>query len=270
MGIFSHAFMIRAFLVAISLSLAMPLIGSSIVLRRMSSIGDALAHTSLAGVAAGLCLGIHPIVGAIALSVCAAIALDWFRNHFSQYAEIATVVVLSLGIGLAAVLSSFVPSATDFNSFLFGSMITISTSETIGVSLLCVVIAFLFLCFYWEVFSVVFDEIGAQVSGIRVQVLNIVMNVMTAVVVSIAARTVGSLIVSSLLVLPVACAMQISKSYRQNVILSIVFAMGFMVLGLVISFYANLKPGGTIVLFNVIGLFFVIVVKKWRKSFQNK
>ena len=269
MDIFSHGFMIRAFLAAVSLSLAMPLIGSSIVLRRMSSIGDALAHTSLAGVAAGLCLGIHPIAGAVAVSVGAAIALDWFRSHFSQYAEIATVVVLSSGIGLAAVLSSFVPSATDFNSFLFGSMITITTSETIWIAILCIIISLLFLFFYWEVFYLAFDETGAQVSGIRVRSFNIVMNVITAVVVSVAARTVGSLIVSSLLVLPVACAMQISKSYRQNAVLSIAFALLFMIVGLVISFYANLKPGGTIVLLNVVGLFCVIVAKQMARAISK-
>lgn len=270
MEIFSHGFMITAFVVAFFLAIATPLIGSVVVFRRLSSIGDALSHSSLAGVAVGLCMGFNPVLGAGIAAVVAVLALDFFRRSFAQYAEIATVIIMSLGIGLAAVLSGFIPNATNFNSFLFGSIVTISPAEMWSVVALSIAVVILFLLFYRALFYIAFDETGAQVSGIRVSLVNTLFNVLTAIVVASAARTVGALIVSSLLVLPVACAMQIAKSYRQNIIYSVVFAMVFMMFGLIIAYYGDLKPGGTIVLLNVAGLILLIVFKRLALFFASR
>ena len=119
-----------------------------------------------------------------------------------------------------------------------------------------VLLAFIFL--YKELFYVSMDERSARLAGIPVNTVNFIFTILTAITVSIAARTVGALIVSSLMVVPVACGMQFGKSYKQTVIYSIISAVIFTVVGLFVSYYRELKPGGTIVLVGVMTLLFII------------
>ena len=228
----------RAFLVGVLLALIIPCVGIVIVLKRLSMIGDALSHTSLAGVAAGLLFNINPVLGATAACVAAA-----------------------FGVGLAGVLSGFVRSAASFNSFLFGSIVAISDGELYTVAVVSGIIVLAFLFLYKELFYLALDERAARMSGIPVGIINSVFTVLIAVTVSIAARTVGALIVSSMMVVPVACGMQLGRSYKQTVLWSIAFAEGFTVGGLFLSYYVGLKPGGTIVLLGVACLLLLLILK---------
>ena len=208
MSIFEYPFMQRAFLVGVLLALIIPCVGIVIVLKRLSMIGDALSHTSLAGV-----------------------------------------------------LSGFVRSAASFNSFLFGSIVAISDGELYTVAVVSGIIVLAFLFLYKELFYLALDERAARMSGIPVGIINSVFTVLIAVTVSIAARTVGALIVSSMMVVPVACGMQLGRSYKQTVLWSIAFAEGFTVGGLFLSYYVGLKPGGTIVLLGVACLLLLLILK---------
>ena len=125
MSIFEYPFMQRAFLVGVLLALIIPCVGIVIVLKRLSMIGDALSHTSLAGVAAGLLFNINPVLGATAACVAAAFGIEAIRKKLPRYAEMSIAIILSAGVGLAGVLSGFVRSAASFNSFLFGSIVAI-------------------------------------------------------------------------------------------------------------------------------------------------
>lgn len=127
---FEYAFMRRAFAVGLLLGIIMPCIGVMIVLKRLSMLGDALSHTSLAGVAAGLLLDIDPVLGATAACVAAAFGIEVIRKKIPQYAELSIAVMLSAGVGLAGVLSGFVQNAAGFNSFLFGSIVAITPGGT--------------------------------------------------------------------------------------------------------------------------------------------
>ena len=122
MSIFEYGFMQRAFLVGILLAVITPLIGMTVVLKRMSMVGDALAHASLAGVAIGMLFGINPVAGAGGICVVAALAIEAIRRRLPRYSENAIAIVMSAGIGLAGVLSGFVKNSANFNSFLFGSI----------------------------------------------------------------------------------------------------------------------------------------------------
>ena len=259
---FAYDFMVRAFAVAVLISFMMPMIGSVVVLRRLSSVGDALSHAGLAGVALGLCFGMSPVGAAVFFSVLSALLIEGLRRVFPRYGEIAPAVVMSLGVGIAAVASGFVRSVSNFNSFLFGSIVAISDGELIGVSVLSIGVVLMTLLLYRELFFVSFDEEGARIAGVPVRAVNFLFTVLTAVTVAVASRTVGALIVSSLLVLPVACAMLFARSYKGNVLLSVLFAVGFTVAGLFISFYADTKPGGTIVLLGVAVLLVLLCIKR--------
>jgi len=263
----NYEFMQRAFLVALCISVMTPMIGQVIVLRRMSTVGDALSHTGLAGVAIGLSIGINPVVGAFVMAVLAGLTLEIIRRKFAQYAELSVSITLSLGVGLAAVFSSFVSGAS-FYGFLFGSIVAISTTELITITVLTGFVAAVTCGLYRPLLHIAFDEESALTAGIPVKIINLVFTTLTAIVVAISARTVGALIVSSLMVIPVACAMQVSRGYKQNLILSILFAIIFTMAGLTLSFYYDLRPGGTIVLIAIATLVVLIIAQpllKFRK-----
>ncbi|MCM1178954.1 MAG: metal ABC transporter permease [Clostridium sp.] len=262
LDIFQYAFMQKAFLVGILLAVIIPLIGVIVVLKRLSMIGDALSHTSLAGVAMGLILGVNPIIGAVCICVLAAFSIEAIRKSLPKYAEISISIIMSVGIGLASVLSGFVEDSAAFNSFLFGSIVAITDTEVIMVILVTVIVVAAFILLYKELMFITFDEQGAELAGVPVKKINFVITLLTAITVSVAARSVGALIVSSLMVIPVACAMQVAGSYKKTVIYSVCFALLFTVAGLLLSYYWNLKPGGTIVLLGVVVLILLMAVKR--------
>lgn len=266
MEIFQYDFMRRAFVTAVIIAVIAPCIGTSIVLKRLSAIGDATSHSALAGIALGLVLGVNPILGAVLFSVIAVLGIEALRKIFGRYSEIATVVVMSAGIGLTAVLSGLIKNgSSNLNSFLFGSIVAITDFEmylTIGLGIAVIIVSVLL---YRELFFVTFDEEAARLAGVPVGGINFVLMLLTAITVSVASRIVGALMISSLLVIPVASAMLIAKSYKQTICLSVVFAEVFTLAGLFISYYADLRPGGTIVLIGVVFLLVTAVVSRNRR-----
>lgn len=269
MEIFQYAFMQRAFIVGIMLSIIIPCIGVVVVLKRLSMIGDALSHTSLAGIAGGLLIGINPIIGAIFVSIISALSIEYIRKKIPEYAEISIAIIMSVGIGVAGILSGFVENSASFDSFLFGSIVAISRFEVYMIIVISVIVLLTFIFLYKELFYVSMDEKAAKLAGIPVNTVNFIFTILTAITVSIAARTIGALIVSSMVVVPVVVGMEIGKSYKQTVIYSIISGVLSMISGLFISYYGELKPGGTIVLSGVLLLFIVILIKKvLNKSFR--
>lgn len=263
-SILQYDFMIRAFIVGIVLSVIIPLIGVIVVLKRLSMMGDALSHSSLAGVAAGLAFGFNPIIGAVAATLIASLSIEAIRKKIPEFSEMSIAIILSAGIGLAGLLSGFIKNATGFNSFLFGSIVAISNFELIFVLVTGLIVFSALILLHKELFFIAIDERGAILSGVPVKSTNFIFTVLTAITVSIAARTVGTLIVSSMMVVPVACAMQLSKSYKQTAIFSVLFAVLSTILGLILSFYIGLKPGATIVTICVTILILILVFKKFR------
>ena len=259
MSILQYGFMQRAFLVGILLAVITPCIGITIVLKRMSMIGDALSHSSLAGVVLGLILGVNPVAGAVVMCIVAALGIEAIRKKIPRYSEVAISIVMSAGIGLAGVLSGFVENGASLNSFLFGSIVSISEGELALVVVISVLVLAAVLFFYRELFYIGFDENAARISGVPVKTINFIFTLLTALTVSIASRTVGTLIVSSMLVIPIACGMQVGRSYKAVMIIGVITALITTVIGLTLSYYIGLKPGGTIVLLEV-GCFLILTL----------
>ncbi len=258
LSIFQYEFMQKAFIVGLLVAVITPCIGVVVVLKRLSMMGDALSHSSLAGVSAGLAGGFNPVLGAVVFSVLSAFGIDQIRKSFPKYSEIAIAIILSTGIGLAAILSGFIKGSANLNSFLFGSIVAITDFELYLVVGLSVIVIFAVIFLYKELFYCTFDEESARLAGIPVKTVNFLFTLLTAITISVASRTVGTLIISSLMVLPVACAMQIAGSYKQTVFFSVLFSVLFTFIGLFFSYYADLKPGGTIVLIGVISLLLIL------------
>lgn len=250
-SLFEYAFMQRAFIAGVILGAAIPCVGVVVVFKRLSMMGDALSHTSLAGVAGGLIAGIDPVLGATIACLGAAGAIEMIRRRFEGHAELAIAVVMSLGIGLAGVLSGFVPNAASFSSFLFGSIVAVSDSELVAVAIIGVMAMATCVLLRKELFLVTVDERSARVAGVKVKLVNAVFVICTALTVAVGLRTVGALIVSSMMVVPVACAMQVARGWRQTVAASSAIGLGITIIGLIASYELGSKPGGTIVLVGV-------------------
>ena len=140
-NMFAYGFMQRAFIVAALIALIAPCIGITIVLKRLSAIGDAASHSALAGIAFGIVIGINPVLGAVIFAVAAVLGIEAFRKKFSRYPEVATVVVMSAGIGLTAIISGFITDGSEnLNSFLFGSIVAISNFELFMTIILAVLV----------------------------------------------------------------------------------------------------------------------------------
>lgn len=261
---FQYDFMVRAFIVGSLLAVILPCMGLPILLKRLSMIGDTLSHSSLAGLTIGLAFGIHPILSAILACIFAGLGIELIREKLKSYEEISVVIIMAASVGLAGIFTSFVQGGQTISSYLFGSIVTITDSEfymVIGISLLVIVI-------YTKIYNIlylsVFDERNARFLGINSKAVNFMLTFLSAVTISISAKTIGALIVSSLLVIPVIAAMQYVKSYRNVLLLSIGFSVVFVYLGLFMSYEMNLKPGSVIVLLSVFWLLISLFIRRRR------
>lgn len=265
----THSFMQVAFVVGILLGIIIPLIGANLVFKRLSMTGDAISHTSLAGVAIGLLAGVNPVLSAMIISVVAALLVEFIRNKFQKYSEISLSIIMSVGIGLTGLLSSFTPVA-NFDSYLFGSIVAITQTELlITIGLFLVVLAYN-VVFYKDIMFASYNQTSAKIAGVNTTFINISHTTLSALTIALATKTIGALLVSSLIVLPVASALQVAKSYKGTLAYGVCFSLISIVIGITASFYAGLKPGGTIVLIATAILAATMIFNKINKKVLSK
>lgn len=261
MEIFKYAYMNKALIVGLVISLIIPFMGIVVVNKKISIIGDALSHVSLAGVMIGLIMSSSPIIWAIISCVLASLLMDFIRKKFPGYEEISTAIIMSTGIGFASILSGFVKKSANFESYLFGSIIAISDFEFYLIIITSIIVFLVFLFLYRDLLYISFDETSARLSGVNVSLVNTIFMILISVTISVSARTVGILIISSLMVIPTSCALQFRRGYFKTILLSLFFGVVFTIFGIILSFYLGLKPGGSIVLVGVFTLLFILIFK---------
>jgi zinc transport system permease protein len=226
-----------------------PAIGFFLVQRRMSLIGDGIGHAAFAGVASGYLLGISPVAAALVASVLAAVGIEWLRSRHRAAGEQALALVFYTGIAGGVVLVS-AAGALDANlfAFLFGSILTVTTADLALVASLgaagLAVIAFL----YRGLVAVSIDPEGSRVSGLPVAMLNVLLAALAGVTIAVSMRVVGILLIAALMVLPVVAAGRVAWSVRSTILLSMGLGLVSSLAGLTVSYYADLAPGGAIVL----------------------
>ena len=257
---FKYDFMITAFIVGMLLSVVIPLVGTQVVFKRLAMTGDALSHTAIAGVAIGLILGYNPLIFAIIASVISVLIIELFRKRFYKYSELSISIVLSLGIGLTGILSYYTPAA-NLNNYLFGTIFGISDLEFYLTLGLFAYILITYALFYKELMFISYNEDNAKVSGVPTKSINFMFTIITALTVAIASKIVGALIVSSLMVIPVAFALQVAKSYKTTLLYAILNSMASTAIGLYLSYALGLGPGGSIVLVSIFMLLLALLFK---------
>lgn len=246
-------FMIVALLVSLLFGLLMPLAGGPAVYKRLSSSGDALSHSALAGVAIGLAAGLNTLWTSLAACFVSLLLLELIRSRFSKYAEVGVSVVFALAVGLAGILSSYT-NASSFDSYLFGSVLLVSKEE-LYLTIVLAAVALLFTIFFTpQIFASLYSPSESRVAKIPTRILNFVEDLLLALTIALGSKIVGSLVVSSMVVLPTAMALQLKKGYKVTLVVSEIFSVLMMGSGLIISYYADWKPGATIVTLAVIVL----------------
>ncbi|MDO4720863.1 MAG: metal ABC transporter permease [Peptostreptococcaceae bacterium] len=258
-------FMRNALAAGFLLSVMIPLIGVVMVNRKTSMVGDALSHTSLTGVGMGLILGFDPVIGALFICIVAAFSIEAIRKKFPQYGDMATAVIMSTGLGLAAILSDFAPGGNDFESYLFGSISSVTSSDVRNIVIVAVPVILASIIFYGGLLDISIDLNLARLAGVPVKRVNAVFTLLAAVTVAFACKVVGALLVASLIVLPVATALIISRSYRQTLLLSVFLGVLYTMVGIITSYHLDLKPGGAIVINAVIGMILVTLLAKFSR-----
>jgi zinc transport system permease protein len=246
---FELGFMQRALVAGIAVGVFAPMIGTFLVQKRMSLIGDGIGHVAFAGVGAGLIAGIWPIWTALAFAVAGALGVEWLRSRRKASGDLALALFFYSGIALGVVLVSLGGGLNaSLLTYLFGQPLTVNDSELVVILTLGVVIVASMLALRRVLFAVVTDEDWSRVSGLPVGFVNNVLAVLTAVAVVAAMRIVGILLIAAMMVLPVASGQILARSFGSTLRWSVVVSVGSVIAGLAVSRIWGTAPGGTIVL----------------------
>jgi len=250
MSFLEPAFMQRALIAAVLVGMTAPAIGIFLVQRRLALMGDGIGHVALTGVALGFLLGTAPVVTAVVLALIGAVAIELLRQRGKTSGDVALALLFYGGIAGGVLLIGLAPGASNASliSYLFGSIASVDRADLIITALLCGGVLGVVTLYRRELFAVCHDEEVARVAGLPVRALNLVIAATAAVTVTVAMRVVGLLLVSALMVVPVATAQLWSRSFTRTMLLSIVVGVTVSVGGLVTAFYVDVAPGATIVL----------------------
>ncbi|MEO3973337.1 metal ABC transporter permease [Streptomyces sp. CAU 1734] len=259
MEILDTAFMQRALLAALLVGITAPAIGIYLVQRRQALMGDGIGHVAMTGVGLGFLLSTNPIWMATIVSVAGAITMELIRAYGRTRGDIALAMLFYGGMagGVLLINLSDAGSTANLSSFLFGSLSTVSDADLLAISLLAAFVVLVSVGLRRQLFAVSQDEEFARVTGLPVRALNLLIAVTAAVTVSVAMRVVGLLLVSALMVVPVAAAQQISRSFRATFALAVAIGVTVTLAGTATSYYRDVPPGATIVLL-AIGVFIVL------------
>jgi zinc transport system permease protein len=250
MGLFEYDFMQRALLGVLITGLAAPALGIYLVQRRMALIGDGIGHIALTGVGLGLLTSTSPTLTAIAAAAVGAVAVELVRERGRASGDIALALLFYGGISGGVFLVALSSGKTNANliAYLFGSPLTTSGTDLLVMTVLgAVVLAVALLLRPW-LFAVCQDEEFARVTGLPVRALNLLLAVTTAVTVTVAMRAVGLLLVSALMVVPVATAQLVARGFRATMHLAMAIGVVAAAGGLVTAAQYDTAPGATIVL----------------------
>lgn len=258
LALFQYQFMQMALVGGILAAVVSAWIGLFLILRKESMLVDGVAHTAFGGVAVGLLIGIDPMLGAMAVSAVAVLGITYMRRKRLAQSDAAIAVMMAMGFSVGMIVISL---ANGFNvelfSYLFGSILTIdSTDLTVLVILALVIIGFM-VFFYKEMLALTFDEDGARLQGIPVEVMTMAFNLLVAVTIALSIKVIGIILVVALMVLPGLTALQLKRSFKSTLIASTVFGVVAAVLGLVLSVLFSVSTSGVIV-FSAAGIFLFV------------
>ncbi|MCW2844948.1 MAG: hypothetical protein JWN22_2864 [Nocardioides sp.] len=269
--LFALPFMQRALLAALFTGLAAPAVGTYLVQRRLALMGDGLGHVAVTGVALGLLTGTSPTWTAVVVAVLGAILIEVIRERGHTNGDVALALLFYGGLAGGVLLTGLADqSAASLQTYLFGSITTISATDVLVTMGLAAVVIAIAVGLSPQLFAVAQDQEFARVAGLNVRAYNLLVAVLAAVSVTVAMRTVGLLLVSALMVVPVATTQQVTRSFRSTLGASMVLGTLASVGGLVIAaFVERVAPGPTIVLLSLAGFVVTWPLGIWLRHRQR-
>ncbi|MCW2826682.1 MAG: hypothetical protein JWQ67_298 [Marmoricola sp.] len=268
MDLFNYAFMQRALLAALFTGLAAPAVGTYLVQRRMALMGDGIGHVAVTGVALGLLTGASPTWTAVVVAVLGAVLIEVIRERGHTNGDVALALLFYGGLAGGVLLTGLGgQSAARLQEYLFGAITTISATDVLITMALAAVVILCCVGLSPQLFAVAHDQEFARVSGLNVRAYNLLVAVLAAVTVTVAMRTVGLLLVSALMVVPVATSQQLTRSFRTTLGAAMALGTAASVGGLVISAFASeratVAPGPAIVLLSLAGFVATWPIGAW-------
>ncbi|GAB1329714.1 metal ABC transporter permease [Streptomyces sp. NPDC093260] len=261
MELLDHAFMQRALLAAVLVGVTGPAIGIYLVQRRQPLMGDGIGHVAMTGVGLGFLLNTSPVWMATAVSALGAVLMELIRWYGRTRGDIALAMLFYGGMAGGVMFVNLAPGGSNANlsSYLFGSLSTVAPEDVTAISVLAAFVVAVTLGLRRQLFAVSQDEEFARVTGLPVRALNLLVAVTAAVTVTVAMRVVGLILVSALMVVPVAAAQQLTRSFAATFAIAVALGLGSTVGGTVTSYYQDVPPGPTIVLLTI-AAFLVLTV----------
>ena len=250
MNILGYDFMQRALIAALVVGLIAPMVGVFLVQRRLALLGDGMGHVALTGVGLAFLVGTAPIPTALVVAAVGALVLETIRLRSRSAGDVALALVFYGGIAGGVLLTSLSANrgSSALNQYLFGSLSTISVADLIGLLIAAAIVLTVLLLTARQLFVLSLDPDLAHVQGINTTRLSILLTVLASVTVVIGMRTVGLLLISAIMIVPIAAAQQLSRSFRSTAIAGITMGVLACVIGLGASFAVDVPPGPTIVL----------------------
>ncbi|GGT17920.1 ABC transporter [Streptomyces kurssanovii] len=243
-------FMQRALLAALLVGIIAPAVGIYLVQRRQALMGDGIGHVAMTGVGLGFLTSTNPVWMATLVSVLGAVLMELIRIYGRTRGDIALAMLFYGGMagGVLLIELSDGGSVAKLTTYLFGSLSTVSDADVLAIVLLAAFVVLVSLGLRRQLFAVSQDEEFARVTGLPVRALNLLIAVTAAVTVSVAMRVVGLLLVSALMVVPVAAAQQISRSFKATYALAVAIGVVVALAGTTTSYFQEVPPGATIVM----------------------
>lgn len=256
-------FVQRGLIAGIFIALLCSFLGVFLVLRRLSLVGDGLAHVTFGSVALGLFFNVYPLYMSFPVTLLTGFGIIKLMEKTKLSGDAAIGIVSSAGISLGVLIASLAGGFNvDLFSYLFGNILAISKEEVILSIILSVVVIAIILLLYHRLVSITFDEEMAKVSGINTKRINITFILLIAMTIVLAMRIVGIMLVSSFLILPNVSALQVGKSFKTTIMFSCIFSIISVLVGIILSFTMNLPTGASIVFTNLIIFLSTLFLKR--------
>ena len=263
-GFFQYAFIQKALIAGSFIAITCAALGMFLVLRKMSLIGDGLSHVSFGAIALGLFFGIYPLYIAIPVVMLGSLLILEITKRASVYGDAAIGIVSAVGIAGGVILASLSKGFNvDLFGYLFGNILAISETEVFLSVALSVIVLIVIIFFYWDLFSATFDEEYAKTTGTNIKLINALVFLLAAVTVILAVRVMGVMLVSALLILPAVSALQVAKKFKAAIIIAVVISLVSVLLGITVSFFADIPAGATVVMLNACFFILALFYKKF-------
>jgi zinc transport system permease protein len=264
MEMFEYTFMINALIAGIIIAVLASTFGIFVVVKRYAMLSDTLAHVSLLGVAIGFLLNISTIWSAIIVALSVSLIIEYIRNYKTVYSDSILAIFLSSSLALAIIIVSL---SNAFNSslfdYLFGSIVAVSHEDIISILVFATVSLFLIGYHYQKLLLISFDEDLAYTSGINVRFLNLLFVSLVAIMIGLAIKIIGALLIGALMIIPISTAILFKQGFFTTWMIALSMAVFSVVVGLTLSFYIALPSGATIVLLTLILFCLSYIYKKF-------